>query len=237
MAFEIKINEALDAEAFGRTLGEQGRVQIPDFLQPDSAELLHSAIESNKDWFLAYTENGQGVESPMEEVRRLQPAQRQQFFHNINQRASSAFQYCFLQYYVSETVKRGENPDHPLHAVEDFINGESWLSFIARVTGESVSYSDGMVSIYGPGHYLTEHDDTHPDRERVIAYVISLTKNWNKNWGGHLAFYDQDGNIKQAFLPRFNTLNLFTVPQSHAVQIVAPFARQGRKSITGWVHR
>lgn len=237
MANDIQINESLDAEAFGRALAQNGRVQIPDFLQPASAEMLHNAIETNKNWYLAYTENGQGVESSMDEIRQLQPAQRQKFINNINLRASSDFQYCFVQYYVSEAVKRGENSGHPLHAIEDFINGKSWLSFITRLTGESVTYSDGMVSIYGPGHYLTEHDDTHPDRDRVVAYVISLTKNWNKNWGGHLAFYDRDGNIEQAFVPRFNALNIFTVPQSHAVQIVAPFARQGRKSITGWVHR
>jgi Rps23 Pro-64 3,4-dihydroxylase Tpa1-like proline 4-hydroxylase len=70
----------------------------------------------------------------------------------------------------------------------------------------------------------------------VAAYVISLTRNWNRNWGGHLAFFNERGDVEAAFLPSFNALNVFAVPQLHAVQMIAPFARGVRTSLTGWVH-
>ena len=37
---------------------------------------------------------------------------------------------------------------------------------------------------------------TSPDTDdRVAALVFSMTKNWNRNWGGHLAFYDEAGEL------------------------------------------
>jgi Rps23 Pro-64 3,4-dihydroxylase Tpa1-like proline 4-hydroxylase len=71
----------------------------------------------------------------------------------------------------------------------------------------------------------------------VAAYVFSMTKVWDKNWGGHLAFFDDAGNITHAFVPSFNTLNIFLVPQLHSVQLVSPFAGANRSSYLGWLHR
>lgn len=238
MAIDIRINEALDAEALGEVFRERGRLQIPDFLASESADALYEAIQKNQDWYLAYNERGQSVESPMAEIQRLSPQQRQQLMQPIHQQASTGFQFCFIQYYLSEAVNRGENPGHPLHSAHEFVNSEPWLGFMRTLIGEpGLKNSDALASLYLPGHFLTEHDDTHHDRNRVAAYVINLTRDWNPNWGGHLAFFDDKGNIEQSFVPTFNTLNIFQVPQSHAVQVVAPFARSGRTSITGWVHR
>jgi Rps23 Pro-64 3,4-dihydroxylase Tpa1-like proline 4-hydroxylase len=38
----------------------------------------------------------------------------------------------------------------------------------------------------------------------------------------------------KGFIPRFNALNLFTVPQRHNVSAVPPVAPVDRFSITGW---
>ena len=237
MTDAITINSALDAAALGRDYARAGRIHVKDFLVPADAERLYGAIRANTEWYLAYTENGQAVESPSADIQRLTPAQRQKFFGAIHQRAAEHFQYCYLQYYVSECVGRGDNPGHALHPVHDFVNSAPFLDFMRVLTGQdAIRSADVMASCYGPGHYLTAHDDTHHKRDRVAAYVISLTKDWNRNWGGHLAFFDPDGNIERAIMPSFNALNVFSVPQFHAVQMVAPFARAVRTSFTGWVH-
>jgi Rps23 Pro-64 3,4-dihydroxylase Tpa1-like proline 4-hydroxylase len=41
--------------------------------------------------------------------------------------------------------------------------------------------------------------------------------------------------VTEAWVPRFNALNVFAVPQPHAVSIVAPFAVGARCSVTGWL--
>ena len=42
----------------------------------------------------------------------------------------------------------------------------------------------------------------------------------------------EDGNVEGGFVPTFNALNMFEVPQDHAVSYVAPFAPGIRYSIT-----
>jgi len=238
MSIKIELNPALDVEACAEQFQRAGRVQIHNLLAPESAEALLRAFQQNARWYVSYNEGASAVESPLSEVQALPEAQRQKFYGAINQRAGTQFQYCFLQYYITETFNRGEDPGHPLHAAHHFLNSDQFLSTMRRVTGvEEIAHTDALASIYGPGHFLTDHDDKHATRNRVAAYVLSLTKNWNRNWGGHLAFFDERGNISDAFMPSFNTLNMFKVPQSHAVQLVAPFARSGRSSITGWLHK
>ena len=100
-----------------------------------------------------------------------------------------------------------------------------------------VRKADSYASWYAPGHFLTQHDDLHGTHDRVAALVFSMTKGWNRNWGGHLAFFDDVGNIEDAYVPSFNTLNIFLIPQKHAVQLVAPFARARRTSFLSWLHR
>ncbi|WP_426039530.1 2OG-Fe(II) oxygenase family protein [Brevundimonas sp. DC300-4] len=85
------------------------------------------------------------------------------------------------------------------------------------------------------GHFLTEHDDTAEGKNRLYAYVLGLTPGWRIDWGGLLAFHDAEGNVGEAFTPRFNTLNLLKVPAPHSVTQVALSAGADRVSITGWL--
>ena len=59
-------------------------------------------------------------------------------------------------------------------------------------------------------------------------------KAWRAEWGGLLLFKDDAGEVVEAFTPGFNVLNVFRVPQAHAVSMVTPFAGAPRLSITGW---
>lgn len=47
--------------------------------------------------------------------------------------------------------------------------------------------------------------------------------------------YGADGNVAEAFTPRFNTLNLLKVPTPHSVTQVALSAAADRISVTGWL--
>ncbi|GIS02562.1 MAG: hypothetical protein CM15mP103_11130 [Gammaproteobacteria bacterium] len=66
------------------------------------------------------------------------------------------------------------------------------------VTGrDDIRTSDSYASLYGPGHFLTRHDDRHPLISASPPGSLSMTPEWNENWGGHLAFYDEAGNVKR----------------------------------------
>ena len=238
MTQRLEINPDLDLQALGRTLQEQGRLQVTNFLTPETAEYLHRIHMENKDWYLAYNDGSEYYESSAEELQALSPAQKQQFMNNIYRRARTQFQYVFFQYYITQAIELNEQPGHPMHQVHEFMNSAEVLDMMRTLTGDSaVRKADSYASNYAPGHFLTAHDDRHDTHDRVAAYVIGMTKTWDKNWGGHLAFFDDAGNITDGLVPAFNTLNMFLVPQMHAVQLVSPFAGANRSSYLGWLHR
>lgn len=238
MSQTLEIRAGHDWAALGETLRQQGRLQVQDFFTDETAEYLHKIHAENQDWYLAYNEGNNYYESSMQQLQALNTQQRQQFMNNIYARARSQFQYVFFQYYISQAIKLGEQPGHPMHEFHRLMNSDSSLEVLRTLTGETaVREVDSYASNYAPGHFLTAHDDRHATHDRVAAYVVSMTKIWDKNWGGHLAFFDDAGNVTDAFIPSFNTLNIFLVPQMHAVQQVASFAGATRSSYLGWLHR
>ena len=64
--------------------------------------------------------------------------------------------------------------------------------------------------------------------------MLNLSPRWRAEWGGHLQFLDETGEVTESMIPAFGALNVFKVPQSHAVSVVAPFAPAPRYSIIGW---
>ncbi|WP_171022306.1 2OG-Fe(II) oxygenase [Thalassotalea litorea] len=238
MSTQIKINPDLDWDALKLEYQTTSRLQIQNFFTNDTAEYLLQLLQAHQEWYLAYNHGNQFYESTLEDLQRLSPEQRHQFKSNIEKRAQNHFQYVFFQYYISQAIELGENPNHPLHAFEDFVNSDVYLDKMRFLTAEEkINKADSYASYYAPGHFLSEHDDIHPKHDRVAACTFSLTKNWQLNWGGHLAFYDKQGNIDKALIPAFNTMNVFKIPQSHAVQPVAPWAGAKRLSLLSWLHR
>ena len=235
---DFAINPAHDPGALSQQLQDRGRLQIPDFASTATATRLHRLIREHQHWYLTYNEGPENYESAAAQFEALPPQQKQQFMGNLYRRAGREFQYVFWQYYISQAVKSGENPGHPMHEVNDWVTSAPFLDFMRMLTAnDNVATSDCYASWYAPGHFLTQHDDRHPTHDRVAAWVLSLTPEWDPNWGGHLAFYDVHGNITEAFQPCYNTLNIFLIPTAHAVQLVAPFAGKPRTSYLGWLLR
>lgn len=238
MSIEWTPSPSIDLDEAARELASERRLQVQDFLTDDSAHSLHAAIASHSPWFVSFNEGPENYEVLEADFDRIPASQRARFLQQVEERAGRQFQYLFLQYYVTEMIRRGEGGEYPLNALQTLMNTPETIEIFRRLSGESeVREVDVMVSRYDRGHFLMQHDDSHASRDRVAAYVLNLTPEWRADWGGHLAFFDEIGNIERALVPRFNTLNMFLVPQQHSVQMVAPFAPKSRMSITGWLHR
>ena len=235
---KIEINPDLDPEKLNKIYQKTGRLQIHNFFTDETAQYLLKLLLENTTWNLAYNNGDNYYESALKDFTDLELKKKNNFMKQIFLNASSKFQYVFIQYYISQAIKLGEEKGHPLHQFELFVNSKEYLNFMKTLTGDSnIKSADSYASIYDKEHFLTEHDDNHKTHDRVAACVFSLTKYWNKNWGGHLAFFDDKGNIKEAFIPTFNTLNILSIPQQHAVQQVTSFAQEKRYSLLSWLHR
>lgn len=232
----LAIDPALKPAAMAAAFRQFGRIHIPGFLNPAGAEMLHDALVREPNWLCSTLGGGQTVEVSTEMLNAMEPARAMRFMELAHAEAREGFHYMFDMIRVSDLVEKGEPVAPALAAAYAFLNSPAFLDFIRALTGDDrPNHVDAQATRYEPGHYLTEHNDEKPESGRLYAYVLNLTPRWRSDWGGLLTFPDEDGHLSEAYRPAWNALNLFRVPQPHAVSCVAPFAGASRLSITGWV--
>lgn len=229
------LNPALDLGALARSYQAKQRIAIPDLLEPTPAEDLYNVLLHETPWKLVYYDQGKVITLSPEEMQRLAPEERARRIAKVYADAREKFGFIYQAFLMAEHYARGDYPGHPLHGVFAFINSAPFLDLVRKVSGiDSITRADGQATLFVPGHFLNTHDDSITGHTRRVAYVLNLSKGWNPDWGGLLQFYGADRSVDAVFVPRFNTLTLFTVPQSHAVTAIAPYAPVGRFAITGW---
>lgn len=215
-----------------------GRLHIPGILVPEDAVLLARAVAGSAAWrrSIRQSDGGTDLDVPLAEYDALDPAQRQALEQRAHESARDAFRYMFDSVRIGQDMEAGRPVEPAMAAVQAMVNSPAWLSFLRTLTGdERIVYCDAMATRYLPGHFLTAHDDHAPGKHRLYAYVLNLTARWRADWGGILMFLDEEDHVAEGYSPAFNALNVFRVPQRHAVSMVAPFAGEPRLSITGWI--
>lgn len=231
------ISNDLSIEPYRKRLAENGRVQVPAFLQSSAANRLRDCLQQEVPW-----EVGQRSDRPplLHPSRRGgSPAQQdQERLREALRRATEGFEFLFDRYRMIEARRDGLDPGLVLHVVVDFLNSPEFIAFTHELTGDTgIRMVSAMAVRYRQGHFLRLHDDKAHDEDRAFAYVINLGRDWMADWGGLLQFLDAQQNVVESFTPHWNSLSLFRVPQLHQVSQVAPWARDHRYSITGWFRR
>lgn len=234
----LDLNPRLDRRALAAAFARTGRVQIRDVLTEETARNLHAVVGRQTRWGLAWHAGEDGPHNvPQSELQKMPQAGQAAIQRKLTA-AMRGRDYAFLyaQYPMVFAYLQGWAPGGPHEAVVELINDEPLLALVRDVTKlRDLIKADAQATLYGPGHFLGLHDDSHVAEGWRVAYVLNLcAEDWRPEWGGYLNFYDDDGDIVQGFKPRFNALNLFRVPQRHGVSYVPPFAPQARFAITGW---
>lgn len=234
----FEINPSIDCAKEKARFARDRRVQIRDVLTLGAARTLHDILSRQTNWGLAWHAADDGPHNVRrEQLAAMSPAERVEIGRKVTE-AVRGRDYGFLygQYHMvmAYLEKWAEGGPHDL--ILEHINAAPFLDLVRQVTDiPELIKADGQATLYGPGQFLTMHDDSHVAQGWRVAYVLSLcAEDWRPDWGGYLMFYDDDGDVVAGFRPRFNTLNLFLVPQKHNVTYVPPFAPVGRFSITGW---
>jgi Rps23 Pro-64 3,4-dihydroxylase Tpa1-like proline 4-hydroxylase len=236
---DLQLNNMLDVDALARDYAVRRRLQINSFLMPYSAGRIYRCLAEETPWGLVYnqyTGKDKVLELNHEEVSKLNPEQMKQIYRDVYARAKDTYQFIYYYYPILTSYLSGKNREFFLHRVLEFINTEPMLDFMRRLTGiPELIKADAQATLYKGNTFLSlHHDKVNPEDKRRCAYVMNFTKDWQPNWGGYLQFFDKKGNVEAAFMPTYNGLNVFTVPQDHSVGFVPAFCGGSRFSITGW---
>lgn len=235
------LNPDLDVEALSSQLAESGRVVVRDVFTPDAARRIHEDLAARVPWRLAYldtrvTGEHQNQQLTQEQFAAMGPQRAAALRAQILQQARDSFQYLYQHFNIGGGQKAGETPGLFLYEMLDYLRSDDFQGFARKLTGvEDLNDVYAHATLYTAGNFLKVHEDVTPDDDRRFAYVFGFTRNWTADMGGLLHFLDDDGQIADTQTPGFNMMTLFRVPTAHLVSMVAPWVREPRLAVTGWL--
>lgn len=214
----------------------QGHARVEPVLHDAGARALAASLDESAPWVRVLNQADKVWDLGREALAELGPQRQAALVEAVHAQARDGFQFLYDSLRVSEDAAERSARGLPVDALLEALNTQPWLDAFRTLTGvPDIRMVDGQATRYLPGHFLTAHDDNVAGKNRVAAYILSLTPDWRTEWGGLLQFHDASGDVAHALRPRFNALHLLRVPQVHSVSYVAPFAGRARLSITGWL--
>jgi hypothetical protein len=233
----FEVNPGVDRAAAAQRFAADGRVQVKDVLTDRAARTIHQVLSQETPWGIAWRAGEDGPHG----LRAQQLGGSPPPIQHISAKVGATMRgqdYAFIygQYRLLDAYLEGWKEHPALDLLVEHINSEPLLELVREVTGiPELVKADAQATLYAPNHFLAEHSDSHVMEGWRVAYVMNFCAiDWRPDWGGYLMFYDEDGDVVGGFKPRFNALNMFSVPRKHAVSFVPPFAPLGRYAITGW---
>ncbi|CAN5260631.1 2OG-Fe(II) oxygenase family protein [soil metagenome] len=232
----LRLNPRLDVAALAAIYARDGVVQIPDAFETATAQALTEMLERGIDWDLAFQDADGAKALTQAAIAVMGEAELRRRLQAMIERTGEGYGFIYRSYPMITAYLEGRDPGHAIHQFTEFLNGE-FVQFGKAVTGlGQIAKADGQATQYRPGDFIGKHNDVgSEDSDRLVAYTFGFTRRWRPDWGGQLLFHDDAGDVTRGLSPRWNTLTLFSVPQSHSVAPVAAYARAPRLSIVGWL--
>lgn len=103
--------------------------------------------------------------------------------------------------------------------------GQILLQHALKERGGAMLYAYRMT----PGDHFRIHDDSG----NGIGFVYYLSKDWKWDWGGLLMV--RNGDSVTPFLPKFNQLVVIDYSVPHFVTPIAPYAKEPRYAVVGFI--
>lgn len=232
---ELRINADLDTDALAKSYADDRKIRLAGLLAGGAVE-LHDHLQQSDEWVHLVTGPKGVLEHDRHARRRLGAERLSGIGLEAQVRARDAFQYRYEAIRVPEANE--EERGDPLGQFAALMASAAMKELLGGIIGAHVGgFADGQATAYGPGDFLTLHDDAVDGKNRLAAFVYGLTPGWRLDWGGLLLFHGERDRDAEALAPRFNSLDLFAVPRAHSVSLVSRAAAHRRYAITGWLTR
>lgn len=238
----FRLADGIDATEAMLRFARNGHVRIHGFLAERDASALSDNLRCRDDWMQVIYSDGKVVELDRATRAGFGRARQEAINSAVYSGARYGFQYRYetiraMDGYARKALGSSQAPDLLIDFAQFFSNGEVRNLLRHIVGNDAVDFADVQATAFSPGDFLTGHDDAVAGKNRIAAYVLSLNPNWRVEWGGLLLFHGTESENEpcRAFIPAFNTLDLFSVPRMHSVSEVSRAAPYRRYSLTGWL--
>lgn len=223
-----------DVDVLAARYASAGCVSVPEFLPFELACAIAEELSASNLWVEIFRAGEKVYEMPHAEFLALSPDRKVSLRSLVEAAAQDGLQYRYRAIRVAEDPTERNRRGLALDHFANVLNTPGTMKLLQAITGSThIAFADAQATDYRAGDFLTTHDDAIEGKNRLFAYVYSLTPRWQADWGGLLLL--EDGECVSGFLPAFNVLRLFAVPRRHHVSLVAPWVDARRLSITGWL--
>lgn len=219
----------LNVEFIKSEFSIDNRVQIPNIISKDLALDFFDFLQKEVTYDQALILNNRAELLSLKKMKSLKQTEFKALINNVYDNAAKGIGFWYGR--ASDKEKEQEK----LINFENWLNSSEVINFIKQITGQFDIYKTVLqFTRYNPGDFLTRHKDLGADNNRKIAFVFHFSPHWHPDWGGLLQFYQQDGQPRDSWSPRFGSLHLFDTRHIHAVTSISPFATAARYSVSGW---
>jgi Rps23 Pro-64 3,4-dihydroxylase Tpa1-like proline 4-hydroxylase len=238
---EFALNDALDRKRLHRLFLKKSRIEVRNFLAPSSAITLFKYLNSAIHWRSIVVAN--------EKLQELYPAvpgaQTAEEDSVLLAAAHAGAQTGFAATYdVTRIIgqpDRQEAIENPILArFEAFLNEAGFIGCVRELMAiDSIERCETHAMRFRSGHFVSFHEGTSSADQtgtRRGTFLLSLTPEWKPEWGGLLEFRSRDGSAIEGYVPRFNSLVLYSFPQGNWTSAVTGFAGGPRLAIAGTLH-
>ncbi len=232
------LNTELDLAPYCEEFERYGRVRISNVFKPDFAEEIYAAFQ-RAPWGALFRLKEKTISIAPEDLAAAAPQDLIKLRKQIFSETMKGFQFSYQSLSLKDAKGAAWDDKQVLPALTAVLNSNEFLDIGRTVSGfGDIRSITAQAVCYTRESFLSAHDDVADEKKnRLVAYVLGFAKDWKIDWGGLLQFHDPDGGrIIDSFLPTFNGLTLFRVPQWHSVSFVTPFALGPRFSVTGWYY-
>ena len=226
---QFSISPSLDTKKIHHEFIQDGRVQINDIMPIEQIDSIYKVLHENITFDQAVTLNNQAKLLRRKDIASLGQHGINNLMRQVYQNAAKGIGFWYGR------APDSERNNSILAEFERWIKSDLAINFIKAVTGNNdICNAVIQYTKYLPGEFLTRHKDKGAEDQRRIAFVLHLSPQWHPDWGGVLQFYQQSGQPRDAWAPKYGCLHLFDTKHIHAVTTISPFAPAARYTISGW---
>jgi Rps23 Pro-64 3,4-dihydroxylase Tpa1-like proline 4-hydroxylase len=235
----FNINPKLKTDDLYTIYHDNQRVHVGNFMMPADADRLYRHLVADFPWRTLLVANERQLGTTPQTT--LTSDEHREAVEVACDGARSGFASLFdADRVLSQEISDDSQSTSEISLVTNFLNSMLFLDVVRSTTGiPELTHVDVQVTRFRPGHFVTFHDATYSaDKtgKRRAGFELNLTPEWRPEWGGMLEFRGQEAHDIHAFMPCFNSLDLFAFPQGRWISAVSPFANGPRYAISGYIY-
>ncbi len=144
----------LDIEAAQARLATTGRARVEGLIG-DGAQTIHAAMTDPDMVWMRAIHNPYDADVPVAVFEAEPLVEQARLIAMAHQEATDGFQFVFDRLKLGQARARGWPIPQLLYDLHALFNGEAFLDFARRLTGDDrIAYVDAQATWYLPGHFL-----------------------------------------------------------------------------------